>query len=349
MSFKIQSKIISRRFKPFIIAEMSGNHGKSFEKAMKIVELAADSGADAIKLQTYTPDTMTLDINENDFVINDKDNLWYGKSLYELYAEAFTPWEWHKPIMEYANKLGLLCFSTPFDNTSVDFLEELDVPAYKIASFENLHFPLLRKVASTGKPMIISMGMSTFDEITQIIEYIKDSGCNNYAILKCTSSYPAAPQESNVSTIADMREKFDCEVGLSDHTPGIGVAVASIVYGASIIEKHFTLDKADGAVDSTFSLDPNEFRLLVKETKIAWEAKGKINYGPTESEHGSLKRRRSIYVSETIKKGEHFNSSNLKIIRPGFGLAPKYYDQILGKTVKKDLEKGTPVSWEMFE
>ncbi len=346
---RIKSKTIGQNRQPFFIAEMSGNHGKSFEKAMKIVKSASECGADAIKLQTYTPDTMTLNIQDSDFLINDKNNLWYGRSLYELYDEAYTPWEWHKPIMDYATKLGLICFSTPFDETSVDFLEDLNVPAYKIASFENLHFPLLKKVASTGKPIIISTGMTTINELHEIINEITNAGCNNYALLKCTSTYPAKPSDSNIATIPQMRKLFKCEIGLSDHTPGIGAAVAAIANGATIIEKHFTLDSKDGAIDSIFSMNPIEFKALIKEARIAWESIGKIYFGPTESEYGSIKRRRSIYVSEDIKKGELFDNLNLRIIRPGFGLAPKHYDEILGKKVNKDLKKGTPVSWDMFD
>jgi N-acetylneuraminate synthase len=335
--------------KPFIIAEMSGNHNQSLERALEIVEAAAESGAQALKLQTYTADTITLDIKTDEFFIEDKNSLWEGKSLYELYEEAYTPWEWHEPIMKRANELGMLCFSTPFDDTAVDYLEDLNVPAYKIASFENTHLPLLKKVASTGKPMIISTGMASIAEIDEAVRTIREAGCEQYVLLKCTSTYPTTPGNSNVLTIPHMREMFGCEVGLSDHTMGVGAAVAAVANGATVIEKHFTLRRADGGVDSAFSLEPEEMKSLVIETERAWQSLGKVTYGSSEAEKGSLTFRRSLYIAEDMKKGEILNENNLRIVRPGLGLSPKYYDIVLGRKVKKDVKKGTAVSWELIK
>ena len=336
---------IGVNYKPFIIAEMSGNHNQSLSRAMELVESASVSGAHALKLQTYTADTLTLDVNEGEFMIKDRKSLWKGKSLYELYEEAYTPWEWHKPIMKRAKELGLLCFSTPFDHTAVEFLEKLDVPAFKIASFENTHLPLIKKVAATGKPMIISTGMATIAEIDKMVHTIRDTGCEEFILLKCTSTYPATPGNSNVLTIPHMRKLFDCEVGLSDHTMGVGVAEAAVAHGATVIEKHFTLKRADGGVDSAFSLDPEEMKQLVIETEHAWQALGKVKYGTSEAEKGSLTFRCSLYIAEDMKKDDVFNENNLRIIRPGLGLAPKYFDVVLGRKVNKDVKKGTAVEW----
>ena len=334
--------------KPFIIAEMSGNHNQSIERAMKIVEAAADTGAKMLKLQTYTPDTMTLDMEEGEFFIDDKNSLWKGNSLYDLYKIAYTPWEWHEPIIRRANELGMLCFSTPFDESAVDFLESLNVPAYKIASFENTDLPLISKVGSTGKPIIISTGMATLAELDETVRTARDAGCEQIVLLKCTSTYPATPENSNVLTIPHMRELFDCEIGLSDHTMGIGTSVAAIAQGATVIEKHFTLSRADGGVDSTFSLEPDEMKQLVIETERAWQSLGTITYGPTEAEIPSLKYRRSLYIAEDMDTGEKFNPKNLRRIRPGLGLSPKYYNLLLGKRVAKAVRKGTPVSWDII-
>ena len=331
--------------KPFIIAEMSGNHNQSLGRALKIVEAAAETGANALKLQTYTADTLTLDVSEGEFFIEDKDSLWKGKSLYELYQEAYTPWEWHEPIMERSRELGMLCFSTPFDDTAVDFLEELNVPAYKIASFENTHLPLIKKVAATGKPMIISTGMATISELDETVRTIREAGCEQFVLLKCTSTYPATPENSNVLTIPHMRELFSCEVGLSDHTMGVGAAVAAVAHGATVIEKHFTLRRADGGVDSAFSLEPEEMKRLVIETERARLALGKVSYGPTEAEKKSLTFRRSLYIAEDMKKGDVLNKQNLRIVRPGMGLPPKYYDILLGHKVNRDIMKGTAMDW----
>lgn len=343
----IAERIIDRNHRPFIIAEMSGNHNHSLDRAIKIVEAAAAAGADAVKLQTYTPETMTLNIAEGDFSIDDKNSLWKGKSLYELYEEAYTPWEWHKPIFDRCKELGMIAFSSPFDSTSVDFLESLQAPAYKIASFENADIPLIRKVASMGKPVIISTGMATLAELDETVRVFKESGNNQLILLKCTSTYPASPENTNIATIPHMRELFGCEVGLSDHTMGIGTAVASVALGASIIEKHFTLSRADGGVDSKFSLEPDELRSLVIEAERAWLSLGKVSYGPTEKEMPSVQFRRSLYVSEDMKKGELFTGENVRIVRPGYGLPPKYFDFIIGKRVGTDVKKGTPISWDM--
>ena len=332
---------------PFIIAEMSGNHNQSLDRALEIVEAAAKAGAHAVKLQTYTADTMTLDIAEREFFINDPDSLWNGKSLYDLYKEAYTPWEWHKPIFDRCKKLGIIGFSTPFDDTAVDFLEKLDVPCYKIASFENTDIPLIRKVAATGKPMIISTGMATIAELDETVRTAREAGCRDLILLKCTSSYPATPENTNILTIPHMAKLFDCQVGLSDHTMGIGVAVASVALGATMIEKHFTLSRADGGVDSAFSMEPDEMRALVAETKRAWQALGKVSYGPTEKEKKSLIFRRSLYIVQDMKKGDILTKKNLRAIRPGMGLAPKYYDMLLGKQVNRDVVCGTAVSWEL--
>jgi pseudaminic acid synthase len=332
---------------PFIIAEMSGNHNRSLDRALAIVEAAAKAGAHAVKLQTYTADTMTLDIAEGEFFIDDPNSLWKGKSLYDLYKEAYTPWEWHKPIFEHCRELGLIYLSTPFDETAVDFLEELDVPCYKIASFENVDISLIRKVAAAGKPMIISTGMATIAELDETVRTAREAGCRDLILLKCTSSYPATLEQTNSLTILHMAKLFDCHVGLSDHTMGIGVAVASVALGATMIEKHFTLSRADGGVDSAFSMEPDEMRALVAETERAWQALGKISYGPTEKEKKSLIFRRSLYIVQDMKKGDILTRENLRAIRPGLGLPPKYYDMLLGKRVNRDVKQGTAVSWEL--
>ena len=346
---KIENRRIGQDFKPFIIAEMSGNHNHSLDRALEITKKAASSGVDMLKLQTYTADTMTIDVDGGDFFIDDKESLWYGKNLHALYKVAYTPWEWHEPIMKLAKKLGMLCMSTPFDETAVDFLEELNVPAYKIASFENAHLPLIRKVVSTGKPIIVSTGMATLEDIHNTVEIIRNSGSNNFILLKCTSSYPANPKNSNILTIPHMKNLFNCEVGLSDHTKGIGASIAAIAHGASIIEKHFTLRRSDGGVDSEFSLEPEEMKTLVAESEAAWESLGRINYQISDSERESIKFRRSIYITDNIKKGDRLTTENLKIIRPGFGLKPKYYDVLIGRKVNRDLKRGTPVDWELLD
>ncbi|MFZ5807253.1 MAG: pseudaminic acid synthase [Verrucomicrobiota bacterium] len=345
-SIKIAGRSIGEESAPFIIAEMSGNHNQSLDRALDIVRAAAKCGAHALKLQTYTAETMTLDLNENEFRITDTKSLWHGKSLFELYKEASTPWEWHQPIFDLCKKLGLVAFSSPFDATAVDFLESLDVPCHKIASFENIDIPLIRKVASTKKPIIVSTGMATIAELDETVRAIRDCGNENIILLKCTSSYPAPEEFSNLRTIPHMRELFQCHVGLSDHTPGIGAAVASVALGASVIEKHFTLARKDGGTDAAFSLEPEELSALVRETERAWRALGKIHYGCTEQEKKSLQFRRSIYVTQNIKAGEIFSEKNIRCIRPGLGLPPKYFSLLLGKKAKLDIKKGTPLSWK---
>jgi len=344
---KIADYTIGTESPPFVIAEMSGNHNGSLERALSVVEAAAKAGAHALKMQTYTADTMTLDVDAPGFRIEDKESLWAGRTLYELYEEAHTPWEWHRPIMEKARGLGIICFSTPFDGTAVDILEELDVPAYKIASFENTDLPLIRKVAATGKPIIISTGMATLAELDETVRTLRQCDHENFVLLKCTSAYPASPEDSNVITIPHMREMFGCEVGLSDHTMGVGVAVAAVANGATIIEKHFTLSRADGGVDAAFSLEPGELRQLVTETERAWKSLGRVQYGPTPAEISSIHFRRSLFIVRDMKAGDKFTDKNVRSIRPGMGLAPKYLAKILGRAASIDLEKGTPLDWDM--
>jgi N-acetylneuraminate synthase len=348
-SISISDRQIGRDRPPFIIAEMSGNHNQSLERALEIVEAAAKTGAHALKLQTYTADTMTLDIKEGEFFIDDPNSLWYGYSLHELYQQAHTPWEWHEPIFKRCKELGIIGFSTPFDNTAVDFLESLDVPCYKIASFENTDLPLIRKVASTGKPMIISTGMATVAELDEMVRTAREAGCQDLVLLKCTSTYPATPENSNLLTIPHLEELFGVEVGLSDHTMGVGVAVASVALGATVIEKHFTLRRADGGVDSAFSMEPAEMTQLVVESERAWQALGQIQYGFTDAEKKSLMFRRSLYVAKDMKAGEVFTPENLKAVRPGLGLPPKYYDVLVGQAVKQDIQRGKPVTWDCLQ
>ena len=343
----VAQRKISTDHDPFIIAEMSGNHNQSLARALEIVEAAARTGAHALKLQTYTPDTMTLDLNEGEFFISDDKSPWKGRSLYELYREAHTPWEWHKPIFDRARELGLIVFSTPFDETAVDFLECLDVPCYKIASFENTDIPLIKKVASTGKPMVISTGMATIAELDETVRAARENGCQDIVLLKCTSTYPATPENSNLLTIPHMRELFGCEVGLSDHTLGIGVAVASVALGATVIEKHFTLSRADGGVDAAFSLEPQEMKALVEETKRAWQALGSVRYGPVGAEKKSMVFRRSLYITQDLKAGDVLTKENVRSIRPGDGLPTKFFDQLIGKTLNCSAKKGTPLKWSM--
>jgi N-acetylneuraminate synthase len=334
---------------PFIIAEMSGNHNQSLERALAIVEAAAKAGAHALKIQTYTADTMTLDLNDDEFFIADPGSLWKGNSLYKLYQQAYTPWEWHKPIFDRCRELGIIGFSTPFDETAVDFLESLNVPCYKIASFENTDIPLIRKAAATGKPLIISTGMATVAELDETVRAAREAGCRDLILLKCTSTYPATPENTNILTIPHMRQLFHCEVGLSDHTMGVGVAVASVALGATVIEKHFTLRRADGGVDSAFSLEPEELQALVMETERAWQSLGTVGYGPVEAERKSLIFRRSLYVVNDIEAGEGFTRDNVRAIRPGKGLPPKHLDFVLNRRAKIALKKGTPLSFEYLD
>ena len=327
---------------PFIIAEMSGNHNQSLERALKIIDAAADAGASAIKIQTYTADTLTI---KDVFKITEKSSLWYDKDLHDLYDEAHTPWDWHKAIFEHAQKRGIICFSSPFDETAVDLLESLNNPIYKIASFEINHIPLLKYIAKTGKPVIMSTGASSLSEIAEAVNVLKREGCENLTLLKCTSTYPASAENSNLNTIPHLKELFNCEVGLSDHTIGIGVSIAAIAKGANVIEKHFCLDRSEGGVDSAFSLEPAEFKQLVIEAKNAYLALGKINYGITNDEKKVDAGKRSIYVSDKINEGEIITTKNIKVIRPGYGLHPRYYTDVLGKKATKNLEIGQPLSF----
>jgi len=343
---KITDKKISNKSPPFIIAEMSGNHNQSLDKALAIVEAAKKSGVCALKIQTFTADTMTVDIEGGEFIIKDSKSLWKEKSLYKLYQEAHTPWEWHKPIFDRCNELGIIGFSTPFDETAVEFLESLDVPCYKIASFENIDIPLIRKVASTKKPVFISSGMATQEELQEAMEEAHKFGSSDIILLKCTSSYPADPKDLNLMTIPDMRKRFNCQVGISDHSLGIGAAIAGVALGATAIEKHFTILRSDGGVDANFSMEPEEMKQLVLETKQAWQALGDVTYGISKGEEGSRVFRRSLYAVKDIERGEAFTKDNIRSIRPGFGLPPKYYDRLLGKKAKTDIKRGTPLSWD---
>jgi len=340
---KIGHITIGVNHKPFIIAEMSGNHNQSLERALQLVDAAAEAGAHALKLQTYTADTITM---KGAYTINDPNSLWNGKELHDLYKEAYTPWEWHKAIFDRAKEKGMIAFSSPFDETAVDFLETLNVPIYKIASFENTHHPLLIKVAKTGKPVIVSTGVSSIADIDESVRVLKNNGCKDIILLKCTSTYPATPENTNLNTIPHLSQLHNCLVGLSDHTIGIGVSVAAVALGARVIEKHFTLCRADGGVDSAFSLEPQELKLLVKETERGFFALGNIQYGVQKAEEKSIFFKRSIYVAKDIKAGEEFTDKNLRVIRPGNGLAPKYYFQVIGKKATRDYFKGTPLNFE---
>ena len=333
---------------PLVIAEMSGNHNQSLDRAMAIVEAAAKAGAHALKIQTYTADTMTMDLDAGEFSIDDPESLWRGNTLYKLYQQAYTPWEWHKQIFDRCRELGMIGFSTPFDETAVDFLESLNVPLYKIASFENTDLPLIRRVAATKKPMIISTGMATAAELDVSVRAARAAGCTDLVLLKCTSTYPASPENTNISTIPHMRALFDCQIGLSDHTMGIGVTVAAVALGATVIEKHFTLSRADGGVDSDFSLEPAEFTALVTESERARQALGRVSYGPTAAEVKSLKFRRSLYIVEDLCAGDKLSEKNLRRIRPGLGLPPAHYEEVLGRVVKCDVRKGTPLTWDLL-
>jgi len=345
---RVSGRKIGRSATPFVIAEMSGNHNQSLQRALEIVDAAAQSGAHALKIQTYTADTMTLDQDKGEFHISDPDSLWSGTSLHGLYQKAHAPWEWHEAIFERAHYHGMIAFSTPFDETAVDFLEGLGVPCYKIASFENGDLPLIRKVAATGKPVIISTGMATVGQLDEAVRAAREAGCADLVLLKCTSTYPAAADSTNIITIPHMRDLFGCEVGLSDHTMGVGVAVASVALGATIIEKHFTLSRLDGGVDSAFSMEPDEMAVLVAETERAWRALGCVRYGPTDAELKSMVFRRSLYVVKDLSAGDTLSSESVRAIRPGLGLEPKFLETVLGMRVRKDVCRGTPLSWDLL-
>jgi len=342
-SINIDNRKIGIGYPPYLIAEMSANHNGDIHNAYKIIDMAKASGADAVKLQTYRPDTITMDMNTPEFMI--EGGLWDGQSLYELYQGAFMPWEWHKSLFDYAKKVGITIFSSPFDNTAVDLLEDLNTPAYKIASFEAIDIPLIKYVAQTGKPMIISTGMADFQEIQEAIEAAREGGCRELAILHCVSGYPAPARDYNLKTIIDMRQKFDLVTGLSDHTIDNTTAVASVALGASIIEKHVTLNRDGGGPDDSFSLEFKELKDLCVNAKTAWDSLGKVDYGQKSSEQGNIKFRRSLYAVQDIQKGEVFTQDNIRSIRPGFGLSPKYYEQLLGKCAKESVAYGSPLTW----
>lgn len=345
---KIGNIIIGESHKPFVIAEMSGNHNQSLDKALSIIDEAAATGAHAIKLQTYTADSLTINVSHNEFFISDPKSLWKGRNLYELYQEAHTPWKWHQALFDRAKEKGILCFSTPFDDEAVELLESLNAPAYKIASFENNHLPLLKKIAKTGKPVIMSTGISTLADIEIAVKTLRENGCRDLVLLKCTSTYPATPENTNAVTIPHMAKLFNCHVGLSDHTLGIGVSVASVALGARVIEKHFTTSRAEGGVDSAFSMEPHEFKMLIEETERAFLGLGKVTYGILEDEKKSLTFKRSIYIVEDMKAGDVFNDKNIRIIRPGLGISPRYFEMVLGKTVNKDVNKGTALTFDLI-
>jgi N-acetylneuraminate synthase len=332
---------------PFIIAEMSGNHNQSLDRALALVDAAAAAGADAVKIQTYTADTMTLDVDKPGFIISDSKSLWHGKSLYQLYEEAHTPWEWHKPIFDRCRERGLIGFSSPFDETAVDFLESLDMPCYKIASFEIIDLPLIERVAATGKPMIMSTGMASVDEITEAVQVAREGGCRDIALLHCVSGYPTPAEEANLTRIPDIAQRFGAVVGLSDHTRGTAVAVASVALGAALIEKHFTLRRADGGPDAAFSLEPEELHALCEESCTAWRALGTPGYQRKPSEEGNVAFRRSLYVVEDVAPGEVFTSRNVRSIRPGYGLPPKHLRAILGQSATQAIARGTPLDWPL--
>lgn len=347
MEIKFGQHNVGAKHPPFIIAEMSGNHNQSLDRALAIVDAAAEAGSHAIKLQTYTADTMTLNVDRPDFKIDDPKSLWHGRHLYDLYDEAHTPWDWHQPIMERAKEHGMICFSTPFDHTAVDFLESLDVPAYKIASFENTDVNLIRKVASTGKPVIISTGMASLEDLQLMVTALREANCENFILLKCTSAYPALPSDANIRTIPHMAEMFGCQVGLSDHTMGIGVPIASVALGATVIEKHFCLSRAEGGVDSAFSLEPHELKLLVEESKRAWESLGHVKYQTSAVEKKSKQFRRSIYFVKDMKAGETITEDSIRCIRPGYGAEPKYLDKIIGMQLRGHVKTGDPLKIEL--
>lgn len=331
---------------PYIIAEMSANHNGNIDNAYKIIDIAKASGADAVKLQTYRPDTITMDMSTPEFMI--EGGLWHGQSLYELYKSAFMPWEWHQSLFDYAKKVGITIFSSPFDTTAVDLLEDLNTPAYKIASFEAVDLPLIKYVAQTGKPMIISTGMADREEIQEAIAAAREGGCQQIAILHCVSGYPAPPDEYNLRTLVDMQTKFGLITGLSDHTIDNTTAITSVGLGASIIEKHVTLDRSGGGPDDPFSLEPKDLEQLCIGAKVAWESLGNVDYGCKDSEKGNIKFRRSLYFVKDIKKGKVITTEHLKSIRPGYGLQPKYYHDALGMVAKYDIQRGTPLSWDIL-
>jgi len=345
-AFTIRGKKIGEGFPVYMIAEMSANHGGDFDQAVRIIHAAKEAGADAIKLQTYTPETITIDCQKDDFLVG-RGTLWEGRSLYALYEEAFTPWEWQPELKHIAENVGLELFSSPFDSTAVDFLEKMDVPAYKVASFELVDIPLLNKIGSTGKPVIMSTGMASLTEIEEAIMALKETGCPEIAILKCTSAYPAPPEAMNLRTIPHLSEAFGYPVGLSDHTLGIAIPIAAVSLGACIIEKHFTLSRSIPGPDSAFSLEPDEFQEMVKSIRVAEKALGTITYLPNGQEEKMRAYRRSLFVVKDMKTGEYFTQDNVRSIRPGYGLHTRHLTNVLGRKASRDIERGTPLSWEL--
>jgi len=345
MEINLGNILVGHQHRPFIIAEMSGNHNQSLERALAIVDAAAGAGAHAIKLQTYTAETMTM---KGAYKINDQNSLWNGRELYDLYQEAYTPWEWHEAIFKHAAIRGLLAFSSPFDETAVDFLESLHVPFYKVASFENTDWPLLKAIAATGKPVIMSTGVSSLADIDESVSLLRQNGCTELVLLKCTSTYPSSPENTNLLTIPHLGKMFNCIVGLSDHTMGIGASVAAVALGARVIEKHFTLDRSEGGVDSAFSLEPSELKSLVIESERAFLALGEVQYGVQSSESKSILFKRSIYIAKDIKAGETITKEHVKIIRPALGLSPKHLDLVIGRQAKQDMRAGTPLSFDLI-
>lgn len=343
----VAGRDIGLGYPPYIIAELSANHNGRLETALKIIEAAKKAGADAIKLQTYTADTITLNCDSEEFQIHG--GLWDGKTLYQLYQEAHMPWEWHEPLFNRARQLGITIFSSPFDNTAVDLLEDLDAPAYKIASFEAVDLPLIRYVAGTGKPMIISTGMADAEEIQEAVEAARDGGCKELAILHCVSGYPAPAEDYNLRTIPDMMQRFGLVTGLSDHTLDNTTALASVALGASVIEKHFTLDRNGGGPDDSFSLEPAELAALCRDSKTAWAALGKVDYGRKSSEQGNLKFRRSLYFVKNLRAGDRLEHDAVRSVRPGYGVAPKLLDQLLGKILQQDVKANTPVRLDLLK
>ena len=347
MTISINGRKIGANFPPYVIAEISGNHNGQLARALKLVEAAKSAGADAVKMQTYTADTITIDHGGPEFRI--ESGPWAGKTLYELYDQAHTPWDWHEPLFLRAKELGLTIFSSPFDNSAVDFLENLRVPAYKIASFELLDIPLIEKIAGTGKPLIMSTGMADFDEIERALNAARGSGANDIVLLHCVSGYPTPPKEANLQTLRDLAEKFKIDIGLSDHTMGTAVSIAAVALGASVIEKHFTMARSDGGPDSSFSLEPNELAELVNGCKNSWEAIGKVYYGLKPSEKENVNFRRSLFAVENISSGELFTARNVRSIRPGHGLHPASLPLVLGKVAARNILRGTPLNWGDIE
>jgi len=343
---EIGDRRIGRGEPVYLVAEMSANHHKDFDQAVKLLHAAKQAGADAVKLQTYTPDTMTIDC-QNEYFLIGAGTTWAGRNLYELYEEGYTPWEWHPKLKEVAHSLGLDLFSTPFDASAVDFLEQMEVPAYKIASFELIDLPLLKRVAQTGKPVILSTGMATLAEIDEAVRTLRQAGASQIALLKCTSTYPAPPEEANLVTIPHLAEAFAVPVGLSDHTLGTAVPVAAVALGACIVEKHFTLSRSIPGPDSAFSLEPHEFKAMVEAVRLAEKSLGQISYEITASQKASLVFRRSIFVVQDMQAGEEFTEKNVRSIRPGVGLHPRYLKEILGKYANQDIKLGTPLSWSL--